>query len=128
MSSIVKALEEKWALTCVTYHQSIAGTRIHLNNHPIGWLMTTINSKWTFSIDDYKLEKPFDDLQECKDAIMVYIDRFIEKKTLEGERRSAKIDFDFDKELSNIYQELAANQKPLPPEFQLTDEEFWSLL
>ena len=93
MSSIIKALESKWALTCVTYHESLAGTRIHLNNHPIGWFMSTINSKWTFTIDDYRSEESYDREQECRDAIMVYIDSFIFKKVMEGPRRSAKLPF-----------------------------------
>lgn len=119
MSSIIKAISQKWAIANdFTYHDGIAGTRIHLSGYPIGWLMTTINQQWTFSIDGYKPEKPFKSEQECKEAIKDYVAGFIFTKALEGPRRSAAMDMNI--ELINFYQDLASKQISLPADIAET--------
>lgn len=92
----------------ITFEKTFYGTKILEYGKLVGWVLSSINNTWTFTIGSYKHQTPLDTFEQAKLVAVDYI---------------------LNNELSNIFKELAANQKSIPPEFQKAiDENFWDLL
>ncbi len=110
-------------INTVTFEETHGGIRIMVNSVWIGWLLSTTNSQWTFTIlKKYQPNDPFKTKEEAMLTIHNFISswhQYLDKKF--GERKSARMDFN--QELSNIYQDLASKQTPIPPDIAKTINE-----